>query len=184
MAKDKSTVTEAEETDAKAEEETEEKSSKKKDKETRKSQIVALYLSGMHDVEDLSMVTGARPSYIGNVLREAGLEDAYFDLYTSSKHPMNVYSKFFTDKLGFKDAQAAADSVEHIDTMFGQFELGRDRAGQHHTMMMALTMANRAHWTGKHKEATLFRDWLIERLADFNDESHETVHGDSDSEEE
>ena len=37
VAKDKSTVTEAEETDAKAEEETEEKSSKKKDKETRKS---------------------------------------------------------------------------------------------------------------------------------------------------
>jgi hypothetical protein len=177
---DKSTEQEA--ANAEAEEEQDEKSDKKK-KETRKSQLVALYLSGMHDIEDLSMVTGARPSYIGNVLREAGLEDGYFDLYTSSKHPMNVYSKFFTDKLGFKDAQAAQDSVDHIDKMYGQFELGRDRAGQHHTMMMALTMANRAQWTGKHDEATLFRDWLINRLADFNEESHAIVHGDDHEEE-
>lgn len=140
-------------------------------KETKKSQIVALYLSGMHDVEDISMVTGARPSYIATALREADLEQTYFDLYTSSKHPMNVYSKFFTGKLGFKNEQAASESVEHIDTMFHQFELGKDRAGQHHTMMMAMTMANRAHWTGKHKEAVLFRDWLIGCLATFNDES-------------
>ena len=153
-------------------------------KETIKSRILELYNQGTSDVLEIADELETRPSYVAAVLRTAGLTENYFDLYTSSKHPMNVYSKFFTDKLGFKDAQAAADSVEHIDTMFGQFELGRDRAGQHHTMMMALTMANRAHWTGKHKEATLFRDWLIERLADFNDESHETVHGDSDSEEE
>ena len=119
---DKSTEQEA---NTEAAEEKDEKTDKKK-KETRKSQIVALYLSGMHDIEDLSMVTGARPSYICNVLREAGLEDGYFDLYTSSKHPMNVYSKFFTDKLGFKDAQSAQDSVENIDKMYGQFELGVD----------------------------------------------------------
>ncbi len=143
--------------------------------DTKKGQIVALYLSGMHDVEDLSMVTSSRPSYIASVLRDAGLEQSYFDLYTSTSHPMNVYSKFFKGKLGFKDVETAEQSVEHIDTMFGQFNLGKDRAGQHHAMMMALTMANRAQFTGKHAEATLYRNWLIECMKNFNDASSEIL---------
>lgn len=143
--------------------------------ESKKSQIVALYLSGMHEVEDLSMVTGSRPSYIANVLRDAGLEEKYFDLYTSTRHPMNVYSKFFSGKLGFKDLETAEESVEHVDKTFKQFALGKDRAGQHHAMMMALTMGNRAHWTGKHQEATVFREWLIEKLQNFNLESEQIL---------
>lgn len=137
--------------------------------DTKKGQIVALYLSGMHDIEDLSMVTSSRPSYIAAVLRDAGLEQSYFDLYTSTSHPMNVYSKFFSGKLGFKDVETAQKSVDHIDTLFKQFNLGKDRAGQHHAMMMAMTMANRAHFTGKHEEATVFRNWVIKCMGDFND---------------
>jgi hypothetical protein len=30
--------------------------------------------------------------------------------------------------------------------------------------MMALTMLDRARWTGKPREASVFRDWLLERL--------------------
>jgi len=70
---------------------------------TRKDQIISLFLSGMGEVEDIAVITGARPSYVGSVLRDAGLLTGYFDLYTSTSHPQNIYSKFFANKLGFKD---------------------------------------------------------------------------------
>lgn len=128
-----------------------------------KEQVLALYRSGIEDVEDLALLTGARPSYIGAVLREEGLAD-YFDLYTSTAHPMNVYSKFFAGKLGFKDEAVAQRSVELIDGLHRQFERVGDRAGQHHALLMALTMFNRARWTGKADEAEVFRRWLVGRL--------------------
>jgi hypothetical protein len=58
---------------------------------TKKAQILALYKSGIQNVEDLALLTGSRPSYVGAVLREAGLEPGYVDLYTSTRHPTNVY---------------------------------------------------------------------------------------------
>lgn len=131
---------------------------------SKKDQILALYVSGMSEVEDLAIITGARPSYVGSVLQEAGLISGYFDLYTSSAHPMNVYSKFFAGKLGFKDEEAAMASIELIDRLYGQFEFAQDRAGQHHALTMALTMFDRARWTGKGREADIFRRWLIARL--------------------
>jgi hypothetical protein len=131
---------------------------------SRKDQILSLYVSGITEVEDLAMITGARPSYVGSTLQEAGLKTGYFDLYTSSAHPMNVYSKFFAGKLGFRDEETARESVELIDRLYRQFELGGDRAGQHHALVMALTMYDRARWTGKAAEANVFRAWLIENL--------------------
>jgi hypothetical protein len=131
---------------------------------SKKDQIIALYVSGMSEVEDLAMITGSRPSYVGSVLQEAGLISSYFDLYTSTAHPMNVYSKFFANKLGFKDEQSALESVELIDRLYGQFEFAQDRAGQHHALMMALVMFDRARWTGKGREADIFRRWLVARL--------------------
>ena len=133
----------------------------------KKAQILALYESGMHSVEELALITATRASYIASVLREAELEPSYFDLYTSTKHSMNVYSKFFTGKLGFKNVEVARESVAHIDHVYRQFATGRDRAGQHHAMMMALTMANRAQWTGKRDEAHVYREWLIGLLQSF-----------------
>jgi hypothetical protein len=79
---------------------------------------------------------------------------------------MNVYSKFFAGKLGFKDEEAARGSIELIDRLYNQFGLARDRAGQHHALMMALTMFDRARWTGKASEADIFRHWLMARLND------------------
>lgn len=131
---------------------------------SKKEQIIALYVSGMSEVEDLAIITGSRPSYVGSVLQEAGLISSYFDLYTSTAHPMNVYSKFFANKLGFKDEEAAQASVELIDRLYGQFEFAEDRAGQHHALMMALVMFDRARWTGKGREADTFRRWLMHRL--------------------
>lgn len=131
---------------------------------TKKDQIISLYLTGMGEIEDIALITGARPSYVGSVLQEAGLLAGYFDLYTSSAHPMNVYSKFFAGKLGFKDEEAAQQSIELIDRLHRQFELAGDRAGQHHALVMALTMFDRARWTGKGREAEIFRAWLAERI--------------------
>jgi hypothetical protein len=131
---------------------------------SRKDQIIALYLSGMNEIEDLAIITGARPSYVGSVLQESGLVKGYFDLYTSTAHPMNVYSKFFANKLGFKDEETARESVELIDRLYRQFEYAQDRAGQHHALSMALVMFDRARWTGKGREADIFRHWLLARL--------------------
>ena len=135
---------------------------------SKKDQIVSLFLSGMGEVEDIAIITGSRPSYVGSVLQEAGLVSGYFDLYTSTSHPMNVYSKFFANKLGFRDEAAAAESVEVIERLYRQFELAQDRAGQHHALAMALTMFDRARWTGKGREAEIFRTWLTERLGEFD----------------
>ena len=79
---------------------------------------------------------------------------------------MNVYSKFFARRLGFRDEAAARASVELIDRFYRQFERAGDRAGQHHALMMALTMFDRARWIGKGDEADIFRHWLIARLND------------------
>jgi hypothetical protein len=141
---------------------------------SKKDQIISLYTSGINEVEDLAMITGARPSYVASVLQESGLMTGYFDLYTTSAHPMNVYSKFFARRLGFKDQETAHASVEVIDRLYRQFELARDRAGQHHALVMALTMFDRARWTNKSGEADIFRQWLLARLNEASNQEAET----------
>ncbi|WP_174422426.1 hypothetical protein [Calidithermus chliarophilus] len=148
---------------------------------TKKDQILALYLSGVSEVEDLAMITGTRSSYVGTVLQQAGLLAGYYDLYTSTAHPMNVYSKYFANQLGFKDEATARRSVEQIDRLYRQFGLGQDRAGQHHAMLMALTMFNRARWTGKGREADVYRRWLLERLLEAGPLDEGETPADSDN---
>jgi hypothetical protein len=150
---------------------------------SRKDQIIALYLSGMNEIEDLAIITGARPSYVGSVLQESGLVKGYFDLYTSTAHPMNVYSKFFAGKLGFKDEETARESVELIDRLYRQFEYAQDRAGQHHALSMALVMFDRARWTGKGREADIFRHWLLARLNEAELVDRETEDATEEAEE-
>ena len=154
-----------------------ERSSERGPRVTKKDQIIALYLSGMSEIEDLAIITGARPSYVGSVLQEAGLITGYFDLYTSTAHPMNVYSKFFAGKLGFKDEETARESVELIDKLYRQFEYAGDRAGQHHALAMALTMFDRARWTNKGREAEVFLHWLMGRLNEAALEPYEETEG-------
>lgn len=156
-------------------------SDQRRSRVSRKDQIIALYLSGMNEIEDLAIITGARPSYVGSVLQESGLVTGYFDLYTSTAHPMNVYSKFFANKLGFKDDETARQSVELIDRLYRQFEYAQDRAGQHHALSMALVMFDRARWTGKGREADIFRQWMLARLNEA-DLTNEEVAEDEDEE--
>ena len=81
---------------------------------TKKNQLLALYLAGITDVEDLATMTNVRPSYVGTVLQQAGFLHGYFDLYTSTAQPMNVYSKLFASQLGFKNVDTARHSVRSL----------------------------------------------------------------------
>ena len=131
---------------------------------TKKQQIVALYLSGITDIEELARMTSARASYVGTVLQNAGLLRGYFDLYTSTAQPINVYTKLFAGKLGFKNEAIARRSVAVLDRLYRRFARVRDRAGQHHALSMALVMFDRARWTDKVREADLYRQWLVVHL--------------------
>src|SRR5262249_43244713 len=133
---------------------------------SKKDQIISLFTSGIGSVEDLAMITRARPSYIASVLQAAGLMSGDFDLYTTTSHPMNVYSKFFARGLGYRDEAAPRQSGEVIEGYYRQFETAGDRAGQHHALTMAMTMFDRARWTRKPREAEIFRQWLLARLAE------------------
>src|SRR4051795_4048585 len=100
---------------------------------SKKDMILSLFNSGVTEIETIAAVSGAKPSYVGSVLQREGLIDNYFDLYTSTNHPMNIYSKHFRGKLGFKTVEAAERSVETLDRTYQYFDRGQDRAGQHHT---------------------------------------------------
>jgi hypothetical protein len=132
--------------------------------QSKKDMILSLFGAGTTDIESIAVLTGAKPSYVGSVLQKEGLIDNYFDLYTSTAHPMNIYSKYFRGKLGFKNVETAQASVKNLEQGYRLFSNTQDRAGQHHTLELALTMLNRARWTGKLEEAEVYRRWLIGKL--------------------
>ena len=133
--------------------------------QTKKDMILSLFNSGTKEIETIAAISGAKTSYVGSVLQKEGLIDNYFDLYTSTAHPMNVYSKHFQGKLGFKDVFTARRSVRNLEESYNFFADNQDRAGQHHTLEMGLTMLDRARWTGKLEEAEVYRRWLVNKLA-------------------
>ncbi len=133
--------------------------------QTKKDMILSLFKDGTKEVEAIAAVSGAKPSYVGSVLQKEGLIDNYFDLYTSTAHPQNVYSKHFRGKLGFKDVFTAKRSVNELERSYRYFADNQDRAGQHHALEMALTMLDRARWTGKLEEAEVYRRWLVNKLS-------------------
>lgn len=133
--------------------------------QSKKAMILSLYNSGTKEIEAIAAISGAKPSYVGSVLQKEGLIDNYFDLYTSNAHPRNIYSKHFQNKLGFKDVFTARRSVENLENSYNHFADTQDRAGQHHALEMALTMLDRARWTGKLNEAEVYRRWLVNKLS-------------------
>lgn len=132
---------------------------------SKKDMILSLFGSGVTQIETIAAISGARPSYVGAVLLREGLIDNYFDLYTSTSHPMNIYSKHFQGKLGFKDVESAERSVKVLEGAYRYFDQQQDRAGQHHSLEMGLTMLDRARWTGKLEEAEVYRQWLVRKLS-------------------
>ncbi len=133
--------------------------------QTKKEMILSLFNSGTTEIETIAAISGAKPSYVGSVLQKEGLIDNYFDLYTSTNYPMNIYSKHFRGKLGFKDVETARASVVNLEQSYRFFDQRQDRAGQHHTLEMGLMMLDRARWTGKLEEAEIYRRWLVEKLS-------------------
>ena len=61
--------------------------------------------------------------------------------------------------------KAAENGVVNLEQAYRLFSNTQDRAGQHHTLEMALTMLNRARWTGKLEEAEVYRRWLVNQLS-------------------
>ncbi|MEX0650168.1 MAG: hypothetical protein WD200_04145 [Candidatus Andersenbacteria bacterium] len=135
---------------------------------SKKDQITSLFQLGISGIEELSTLTKSSPSYVSNVLRDSRLLSGYFDLYTSTERPMNVYSKYFTKRLGFKNPTTARQSVEYLNALYNQFARIEDRAGQHHALILALTMRNRALWSNKAEEAHIYGQWLVKQLSTFD----------------
>ena len=127
---------------------------------TKKEQIVSLYASGTKDIAEIVRRVKARPSYVAQVLQQAGHLDGYFDLYTTTGREQNVYTRYFRNVLHFRNVEAARESVARIDRLYNYFERLGDRAGQHQAMILALTGKNRARWSGKSEESQIFSDWL------------------------
>jgi hypothetical protein len=133
--------------------------------QSKKDMILSLFNSGTTEIEAIAAISSAKPSYVGSVLQREGLIDNYFDLYTSTAHPMNIYSKHFRGKLGFRDVFTAQKGIRNLEESYRYFANNQDRAGQHHTLEMALTMFDRARWTGKLEEAEIYRRWLVGKLS-------------------
>jgi hypothetical protein len=127
---------------------------------TKKEQIVSLFTSGTKDIAEIVRRVKARPSYVAQVLQQAGHLDGYFDLYTTTGREQNVYTRYFRNVLHFRNPEAARESVARIDRLYNYFERLGDRAGQHQAMILALTGKNRARWSGKTDESQIFSDWL------------------------
>jgi hypothetical protein len=127
---------------------------------TKKEQIVALFESGTKDIAEIVRRVKARPSYVAQVLQQAGHLDGYFDLYTTTGREQNVYTRYFRNVLHFRNPEAARESVARIDRLYNYFERLGDRAGQHQAMILALTGKNRARWSGKLEESQVFSEWL------------------------
>ena len=137
----------------------------KETEKSKKEMILQLFREGTKEIETIAVLANAKPSYVGSVLQKEGLIDNYFDLYTSTGYEMNVYTKYFRGKLGFKDVETAKRSVQTLEQAYRYFSNAQDRAGQHHTLEMSLTMMNRARWTGKAEEAEVYRQWLVGKLS-------------------
>ncbi len=133
--------------------------------QSKKDMILSLFKGGTTEIEAIAAVSGAKPSYVGSVLQKEGLIDNYFDLYTSTGYPMNVYSKYFRGKLGFKNVETAKRGTETLESAYRYFDNNQDRAGQHHALEMGLTMLDRARWTGKLEEAEVYRRWVVGKLS-------------------
>ena len=74
---------------------------------TKKEQIVSLFQSGTKDIAEIVRRVKARPSYVAQVLQQAGHLDGYFDLYTTTGREQNVYTRYFRNVLHYRTPEAA-----------------------------------------------------------------------------
>ncbi len=132
-------------------------------KQTSKKELALSMKAAGRSVEEIAKALQCSPSYVANVLTNAGKATEYSDLYTSSV-VQNEYARMFNGVLRFRNVEAACESVAKIDALFHQFTQARDRRGQHQAQMMALIGKNRAEGIGKLEEAKVFLTWLLSHL--------------------
>lgn len=135
-------------------------------KPSKKQQIVEAWTRGERDIWHLAEELHTQPSYIASTLQSNGFISGYYDLYTSSASPMNIYSVEFQGKMGFRDTQIARYSVYVLEELHRKFDESHDRAGQHHCLVTALTMYNRARFSGKLEEAKVFKKWFLSKMTE------------------
>jgi hypothetical protein len=128
---------------------------------TKKELILRLYEEGVRDIAELVRRVKARPSYVAQVLQQAGHLEGFFDLYATTGREQNVYTRYFRNVLAFRNVEAARESVQKIDRLYNYFERLGDRAGQHTACLHALLGKNRARWSGKLEESNIFHEWLM-----------------------
>lgn len=128
---------------------------------TKKEAILRLYEEGTTEVAEIVKRVKARPSYVAQVLQQAGHLSGYFDLYQTTGAEANVYTRYFRNVLNFRNVEAARESVQRLDRLYNYFERLGDRAGQHQACVIALLGKNRARWSGKIDESQVFHEWLV-----------------------
>lgn len=128
---------------------------------TKRARALAAWDAGDRDLARIAREVESRPSYVARVLSDAGRLTGYYDLYSPTGTPVNVYGERFAGVLAFRDADAARASVERIDRLYHEFESAGDRAGQHHAQVVALVGRNRARWADKPEAAAVFHHWLM-----------------------
>lgn len=128
---------------------------------TKRARAIEAWDAGERDIARIAREVESRPSYVARVLQDAGRVTGYYDLYSRTGTPVNVYGERFAGVLAFRDAEAARASVEQIDRLYHEFESAGDRAGQHHAQVVALAGRNRARWADKPEAARVFEHWLF-----------------------
>ena len=128
--------------------------------------IIEALNNGQRDPWRMAEEPQTQPSYVASILQKNGLISGYYDLYTTPTTPLNIYSGEFRGKMGFKDPKSAKYSVHVLEEVYHKFDESHDRAGQHHCLVTALTMYNRARFSGKVEEAKIFKEWLLGKLTE------------------
>jgi hypothetical protein len=135
-------------------------------RQSKKQLIIEAWRAGRRDIWQIAEDLGTQPSYIASTLQSHGLISGYYDLYTTPPNPLNIYFSEFQGKMGFRDLKASLYSVHVLNEVYKKFEEHHDRAGQHHCLVTALTMYNRARFSNKIEEAKVFKRWIVEHLTE------------------
>lgn len=91
------------------------------------------------------------PSYIANVLIEAGKDVRYRDILVKRKAD-DRYAELFEGVLSFKSLEAAEKSLREIDQLYHKFKAEGDRVGMARAQLLATTGWRRASIMAKNKK--------------------------------
>lgn len=133
-------------------------------RKSKKLEAIALFDTGVTNVERIAERLRTSPSYVANTLAAAGRTVGYRDLYTTTGAELSTVADRFRGVLRFRDVEAARASVARLDDLYEHFRAERDRRGMFHAEFLALTGIHRAHGCGKHEEAEVFARWLHRKM--------------------